>query len=85
MYFAKFYTQIRNVIDSTSGVSETINRKYIFDFRGVGIRIVVVLDCGQHIFSTDRAHQHQIPYRVKIKQRRLCTQWYMRQEIQIGF
>jgi len=33
-------------------------------------------------FSTDR---HQIPYRVEIKQRRLCTQWLMRPEIQIGF
>jgi len=25
--FAKFYTRIRNVMDSASGVSETINRK----------------------------------------------------------
>jgi len=35
--FAEFYMPIRNVVDSTSGVSETINRKHISDFRGMRI------------------------------------------------
>jgi len=49
--FAKFYTRIRNVMDSTSGVSETINRKYISDSTGVRIPIFAVLSSGQHIFK----------------------------------
>jgi len=41
----------QNVTDSTSGFSETINRKYISDFRGVRFRIFAVLGSGQHIFQ----------------------------------
>ena len=40
--FARYSDMVssRNVIDSTSSVSETINRQSISDFRGVEIRIL---------------------------------------------
>ena len=41
-HFARYSDMVssRNVIDSTSSVSETINRQSISDFRGVEIRIL---------------------------------------------
>ena len=49
--FSECYTRIRNVIDSTSGVSETINQKQISDFRGVRFRTFAVFGCDHHIFQ----------------------------------
>ena len=54
-----------------------------FDFRGVRIPISAVFRLWWTHFSTD---QHQIPCRPthKIRQCRLCIQWWMKPEIEIG-
>ena len=51
MDFTKFYMQIRNVVDSTSGVLETINWKQTSNFTGVRIRIFAFLGSDHHIFQ----------------------------------
>jgi len=76
----KFCMRLTNVVASMPIVCQT-NRKYFADFRGVQIQISAVFRLCWH-FSTD---QHQIPWKGKIKQCRLCILWWMKPEIEINF
>jgi len=58
------------------------NRKQFADFRGVRIRISALFRLWWAHFSTD---QHQIPCTDKIRQCRLCIQWWMKWEIESDF
>ena len=58
----KFCTQLGNVVGQMPVVSET-NRKQIYDFRGVQIPILAVLQMQLPCFTDDR---HKYPTRVKI-------------------
>jgi len=79
--FTKFCMRFRNVVSSSPIVCER-NRKYFADFRGVRIPILTVFNRWWPHFSTD---QHQIAHTDKIQQCRLCVQWRMKPEIEIGF
>jgi len=78
--FTKFCKRLRNVVASTP-ICET-TRKQFSDFRGVRIPISAVFRLWSAYFSTD---QHQIPCTDKIPQCRLCTQWWVKPEVEIGF
>jgi len=59
----------------------SVDRRHT-DFRDVRIPNLTVSGSGDHIFSTD---QHQNAHTDKIQQCRLCVQWWMKPEIEIGF
>jgi len=78
--FTKFCKRLRNVVASMP-ICDT-NRKQFADFRGVRTLISAVFRLWWAHLSTD---QHQIPCTDKIRQCRLCIQWWMKPKIEIRF